>query len=363
MKHLKTIAMVLAATAFAGCSTDRDPYAPTGGEALRIEASVDEIVLSPDGNDAPAVTFTWNRGYTYGDNVAVEYCFKMDIADNDFVTATELEVLGPDTFERSFTGSELNDLCLEYWNITPGEPVRLEAKVIERLTADKFIMPNVATTAFNVQTFTLPSVPMWITGSALGRDGSIRMTEEVLSRQYSYKGAFVRGSYCFPMQQDALLPAWFAGEAGDSEAELCSESEGRWFTITRDATYRVVLNTRTRTQRLIYYPRFEQIYMVGDATPGGWTIENSTPLEWVEGTSQFFYDGILYAGELKFPAGEASWNVPFYMALTAGCSDLTVTGMQFVEPGGVDYKWVITDPGNYRVTLDIDALTIKFEKH
>ena len=38
--------------------------------------------------------------------------------------------------------------------------------------------------------------------------------------------------------------------------------------------------------------------------------------------------------------------------------------MQLVQPGGVDYKWVITEAnaGNWRIRLDTDALTIKFEK-
>lgn len=121
MKKQQFIWILASLLAFAGCDEDKSPYAPVGGEELRIDASVQEIVLEPENNAQTAVTFTWNRGYTYGSAVSVEYCFKMDIADNNFATATELEVLGPDVFERSFTVEELNDLCLERWGITPGE--------------------------------------------------------------------------------------------------------------------------------------------------------------------------------------------------------------------------------------------------
>ena len=117
MKKQHFIWILASLLAFAGCDEDKSPYAPTGGEALRIDASVEEIVLDPANNAQTAVTFTWNRGYTYGSAVSVEYCFKMDIADNNFATATDLEVLGPDVFERSFTVEELNDLCLERWGI------------------------------------------------------------------------------------------------------------------------------------------------------------------------------------------------------------------------------------------------------
>ena len=370
MKKQHFIWILASLLAFAGCDEDKSPYAPTGGEALRIDASVEEIVLDPANNAQTAVTFTWNRVYTYGSAVSVEYCFKMDIADNNFATATDLEVLGPDVFERSFTVEELNDLCLERWGITPGESARLEGKVIARLTADKFLMPGVATTAFDVQTYELPSAPLYLLGDAVEVDGAalgwepskaVAMTEEVLSRQYSYKGRFRTGEYILPRQRTSLLPAFFRG-ADASSMELCTDAEGTRLRIDRSATYRLVVNTKRLTHTLVYYPEYEFVYMVGGATPGNWAIEKATPLTWVEGTAQFVYEGPLVVGELKFPAGKTSWDAPFFMPVVEDCTDLTMTGVQLVQPGGVDYKWRVTEAGNYRITLDIDALTISFEK-
>ena len=265
MKKQHFIWILASLLAFAGCDEDKSPYAPTGGEALRIDASVEEIVLDPANNAQTAVTFTWNRGYTYGSAVSVEYCFKMDIADNNFATATDLEVLGPDVFERSFTVEELNDLCLERWGITPGESARLEGKVIARLTADKFLMPGVATTAFDVQTYELPSAPLYLLGDAVEVDGAalgwepskaVAMTEEVLSRQYSYKGRFRTGEYILPRQRTSLLPAFFRG-ADASSMELCTDAEGTRLRIDRSATYRLVVNTKRLTHTLVYYPEYE----------------------------------------------------------------------------------------------------------
>lgn len=366
MKRIMLAAVILLSVI--SCKKEKSPYVPIGGEAIKIEASVDEVILEAAEDKNTAVTFTWTRGYEYTDAVSVTYCFKMDVYGNDFVTATELEVLGPDVFEKSFTVEELNDLCLEQWGITPGETVVLEAKVIGRLTADKFIMPQVATTAFSVTTYRLPSSPLYILGDAL--DGgnwepssAIKMTEEVLSRQYSYKGKFSKGEYIFPKTNSTVLPAWYMGE-NSSVIEFHEEAEGTPFKVGRAATYRIVVNVKSRTHTVIYYPEYEHVYLVGAAAPGGWEINDAAELTWIEGTSQFIYEGYMKEGDFKFAAGERSWNAPFFMATSENQEDLAVTSMQLVQPGGVDYKWHITESnaGNWRITLDTDAFTIKFEK-
>ena len=367
---MKTRILSTAALMFilAGCNTEENPYAPIGGDPIAIRSSVQEVVLEQSRDKETAVTFTWNKGFEYNDNVKVTYCFKIDVADNNFETATELEVLGDDVFEKTYTVEQLNDLCLEQWNITPGEPVRLEAKVIARHTADKFIMPQVATVAFDVKTYELTSSPLYIIGDAVTVDGrplgwnpsnALRMTEEVLSRIYSIKCDFTPGEYLFLRSNASLDPAY--GKGDDKAVELYEQNAVR-LVMEREQSYTVRVNVKKGTLDLIYHPQYENIYMVGDATPNGWTIEDATPLVWTENTGEFVYEGPLKTGELKFAAGEASWDVPFYMSTTAGQEDLTVTSVMFVPPGGPDNKWKITEAGNYRITLDIDKLKIKFEK-
>lgn len=372
MKHKNIIATVAIIAAAVACTKEKSPYEPIGGEAISIYASETEIILSEEKGKDTAVTFTWSKGHDYTEAVSVEYCFKIDVADNNFSTATELEVLGPDVFEKSITVEELNDLCIEKWGITPGESVMLEAKVIARLTADKFIMPEVAVTSVWVTTYTIPSSPLYILGSAVlecngGQSPSdaVLMTEEVPSRQYSYKGEFIPGEFIFIEQQTSIFPAWFStGDGTGMEYRTETEGEGAKFSITKEATYKIVVNKRQKTLTMIYYPEYENIWMVGEASPGGWEISDATALTWIEGTGKFVYEGYLKAGDFKFAAGEPSWDSPFYMAMSENNSDLTITSMQLVEPGGVDYKWVITESnaGNWRITLDIDSLTILFEK-
>ncbi len=364
----RNIIIAVVALAMASCVKEKDPFAPTGGEPITVTSNVSEVVLDRENDKEVAVKFTWTKGYEYDDNVKVTYCFKIDIAENDFATATELEVLGEDVFEKSYTVEELNDLCLEQWDITPGEPVNLEAKVIARHTADKFIMPQVAVTEIGVKTYELTSSPLYIIGDAvyvddvqLGWDprNALKMQEEILSRTYSLKCDFRPGEYLFLKNRESLSPAYGRGE---DKAVAYYEEEAVRLKMDREQTYTVRVNVKKGTLDLIYHPAYDNIYMVGDAAPNGWAIEDATPLTWVENTAEFVYEGHLNAGELKFAAGEPSWDSPFYMATVSGQDDLTVTSMQLVQPGGVDYKWKVTAAGSYRVTLDIDRLTIKFEK-
>ena len=58
MKKQHFIWILASLLAFAGCDEDKSPYAPTGGEALRIDASVEEIVLDPANNAQTAVTLS-----------------------------------------------------------------------------------------------------------------------------------------------------------------------------------------------------------------------------------------------------------------------------------------------------------------
>ena len=104
------------------------------------------------------------------------------------------------------------------------------------------------------------------------------------------------------------------------------------------------------------YMAVSNIYIVGDATPNGWNIDNPNQLTpSASSSSVFTYTGILNAGEFKILASKGDWNVPFYRPLSDHQA-LTETGVQYTA--SPDYKWLITTPGAYTITLDITKLTI-----
>jgi hypothetical protein len=104
------------------------------------------------------------------------------------------------------------------------------------------------------------------------------------------------------------------------------------------------------------YVAITNIYIIGDATPNGWNIDNPnqmTPSP--TSTSVFTYTGILKAGEFKMVAGKGDFSAPFYRPLTDHPA-LTATGVQYTT--SPDYKWQITTPGAYTITLDVVKLTV-----
>lgn len=115
-------------------------------------------------------------------------------------------------------------------------------------------------------------------------------------------------------------------------------------------------------------PRFSTMYMVGDATPNGWTIENSTAMKQSAGDKNIFtWEGALTAGEIKFPINRNDgWGGAFFMAGQAGAIlELDkALALRYSESGdgGSDDKFRVEEAGNYKLTINAIEETILAEK-
>lgn len=338
------------------------------GESLVISASENSIILDQADRNETAITFTWNKGLNRGEGTSITYCFEMDIANNDFQTAIPLEELGPDVFEKSFTVRELNNLILNYWKKESNQPIKLEAKIIARVEADKFIKPEVSKVTITVQPYSVSSMPIYIIGDATPANwniaGAIKMTEIDPGVKYSYKALFTKGEYRFIEGRENNVPTY---EQGSNETNLVfvekEKDSYNNFKIEKPGKYEITIDIVKGTQEAIYYPEYEHIFMVGDATPNGWDINSAFEFTWTKGTDIFVYEGLLNTGEMKFPLDARSWGTNFLMPMISTESDLSKTEMQIVAPGGVDNKWEITEAAFYRITLDLEKKTIIFEKY
>jgi len=101
-----------------------------------------------------------------------------------------------------------------------------------------------------------------------------------------------------------------------------------------------------------------KLYMVGSATPIGWSIDKS--IEMTEDATDgciFTYTGPMVAGEFKFPVNRnTDWGQDMYMRVDD-------THM-YRHVGGAsdDNKWNITADGNYVITANVETLAISFVK-
>ncbi len=85
------------------------------------------------------------------------------------------------------------------------------------------------------------------------------------------------------------------------------------------------------------------LYLVGDATPNGWSIDAPTPMTPTkEDPLVFVWEGPLNAGEMKLCLATGSWDNPFIHPMVAG-DEITKDGIRETEfdmyAGDPDKKW------------------------
>ncbi|MCM1066685.1 MAG: SusF/SusE family outer membrane protein [Muribaculaceae bacterium] len=107
------------------------------------------------------------------------------------------------------------------------------------------------------------------------------------------------------------------------------------------------------------------LYMLGDATPTGWSNTNPTPLEpTAEEPLLFTWEGPLNTGELKLCLVPGSWDVPFIRPLSGG-TPIDKNGIADAEfkmnAGNPDDKWNVTDAGIYFLSFDLRNWTMSAE--
>ncbi|HEY3388358.1 MAG TPA: SusF/SusE family outer membrane protein [Prolixibacteraceae bacterium] len=130
----------------------------------------------------------------------------------------------------------------------------------------------------------------------------------------------------------------------------------------------IVLTACEKTKNITIYnvPVYEQLYLVGDATPAGWDIAKPTPMI-VDPNDPFTFTwtGPLTVGNFKIPTTTGNWGCDFFMPVINDESDLTKTTIELVKGGNPDKKWKITLAGTYKITINIldpGPYTIKFVK-
>lgn len=144
-----------------------------------------------------------------------------------------------------------------------------------------------------------------------------------------------------------------------------NENDFKW--DIAGGTYKIKLDTREMKIDIIPFKPFAMIYLVGDATPNGWDINNSTPLTAVSGKpNKFTWKGILNQGELKFTCDKQSdWNGAWFIASTPDApADGIEQQMIFsAEGAGADNKWRIKTAGTYTIEFDQLQETITITKN
>ncbi len=338
----------------------------TNGEPIALSASENTLVLAQKESNNEVLKLEWTRGSNQGTGASISYQLEIDASGNQF-TQSVLSDESKGNYSKSFTVAELNDLLLNTWGLSPEMPATLQARVIATV-ANESVLPdtsdiiNVNITPFDPVTSTL-----YIFGDASpnGWDVANAVALEMDSKDptiFVFNGNLSAGEFKFITTQGSFLPSY---NKGASDADLVFRTEDAQaddkFVISEAAKYIITVDLIELSISIVKQegPAYEQMFMVGDATPNGWDIANATEMtQNPNNLFQFTYDGILTPGDFKFPVNlNADWSQDFFMKDPADASKI------YLHNGGDDddSKWTIDKENYYHVVLDIDKYTITIE--
>jgi hypothetical protein len=333
---------------------------------LAITASDSALVLNQAYQNNNAVTFRWTTGTNNGTNAAISYTFQIDRKGNNFANPVVMD-LGKQAYSLNYTVGQLNDSVLNHWNIAPGTATDFEARIIANVSGSS-LPPQISNTkGITVTPYQPVSSTLYIIGGATTTGWDNNKAEALITDPenpggFIYQGTLLPGTFKFITTLGSFLPSYNMG-ADSSKLfyrTLDSQPDDQ-FTIDEASVYKVsvnLINLTIKIEKLAQAP-YSKLWIIGDAVPKGWNI--STPDSMFRNPNNAFifkYNQILKAGEFKIPtAATGDFSVPFYMPLT-NHPDLSATGVQLVQSGGDDFKWNITNPGPYKITLDLLNMAI-----
>jgi hypothetical protein len=173
---------------------------------------------------------------------------------------------------------------------------------------------------------------------------------------FTYQGGMQAGEFKFPVNRNTDWGQDMFEKVDDTHMYLHvggTAGDDKW-TIAKKGYYTITLNQLDNTISIYR----EKLYMVGSATPIGWTITNA--IEMTEDATDgciFNYSGPMVAGEFKFPVNRNSdWGQDMYQRVDDTHMYRHIGGQ------ADDKKWNIITDGNYVIKANIETLALSFVK-
>lgn len=358
------VGLLLILVSLFGSSCERDIYDEFDqgiNKPLALTASKEVVVLEESQYAAEALAFNWTSGSNYGTNAAIAYTLYLDKQGNNFSQAVVMD-LGKTSFQKKYSVQELNDLLLTQLHLVPGTAAGLEAKVVSRVAGTD--LSDSTTMVVQVKPYQPVTKTLFLIGDAAPNGWSADNATALTAGnpgQFTWMGRLNAGELKFITTKGSFSPSYNKGAADNKLVLRSSDSQpDDKFAITKSGRYAVTVNLLDLSVSIaeVAGAPYAQLWIVGDATPNGWNIDNPNQLR-VDRSNPFVftYNEVLKAGEFKFPTATGNWGGDFYMPLVNN-QDLGAPGLQLVKGGSPDNKWKVTTPGAYKIRLDLEAMTI-----
>ena len=376
--RLRVFSLLLAgfmAVLVSGCNKDK--VAPKVSAVPALSSSASSVVLTHENAAQPAITFSWTNAQVSGMQGSVTYFIQWDLKGNNFANPTSVKI-GRDTLKAAYTQGAFNNLVS---TLPPAVASQIEVRLVVA-TSDGSVAPFYSNVISLTVTPYAKAIPppfnqLWLVGDATPAgwniDSPTPMLEDATDPYiFTYTGNLSAGEFKIPTATgnwgvQFYRPVTNHPALSDPHVQLSAGDPDNKWQITKASKYKITLNLHTLTISIIDLndttpPPYSKLWIVGDATPAGWNINAPTPM--VQDSTDpfvFTYTGPLTAGEFKIPVGTGDWGVKFYRPVV-NHPDLSDTQVVLLDSNSGDFKWLITDPGNYKITLNLRNLTINTVK-
>lgn len=355
--------------AFIACEKPVDPVAPEKPLALTI--SKDSVLCLPVYKDLPALELAWTAGTNHGTGSAIAYTLEMDKEGNAFVGGLKWETGRTANRTMVFGHKQLADtLLLTFPEIEETTyqtfEFRVRAKVLQ--TGEEQVSPVVKVV---IAWYATMLTDLYLIGDATPNGWNMgRATPMVLDMNdfdlFSWTGRMHKGEFKLLATNTDWMPCYVRDSLDETKMVYRQEEEDypdfKWV-ISKAGNYRIEADTKDLTLTVTYLggEEYSHLYMIGDAAPGGWSWDNLTEMSHPE-ANIFTYEGPLGAGQLKFPTEiKSDWSGEMIYAPTPDCAPAEKGSFE-IRTGGDDNKWLISEPGNWSIRINLSDTTISFIK-
>lgn len=218
-----------------------------------------------------------------------------------------------------------------------------------------------------------PFSRLWIVGSATPNGWNINSPNEMIVDStnlfvFNYNEVLSAGEFKFPTSTgnwgaDFYMPLvnYQALSLTDVQLVRGGSPDNKW-QITTAGAYKIKLDLLNTKVYIKPFTPYTKLWLVGDATPAGWNIDNPTEMTVNPSNPyEFTWTGAMTAGEFKMPTAKSNWGCDYFMPLTDQ-QGINSHLAKFVAAGNPDHKWKITTAGNYRITFNQLKETIDIVK-
>lgn len=343
-----------------GTDTPRD-------ESLVLKVSSDTVACVPRMGEQTALQIQWTAGTNHGTGSAISYTI---VISHEQMTM-DLEIGKTADRTLSFTHNQLSDSLSKYFAYMEDEvwyefDIYVKAKVL--MTGEEQVSDAVKVI---IARFPSLFMDLYLVGDATPngwtRERATPMIQNAVNPSlFSWKGLLRKGEFKILTSTADWLPCYVRDENDASIMHYRKTEDDypdfKWeITTTDNYTVDVDVKAMTISINSIGGEIYNHIYMIGDATPGGWSWDNITELEHPE-PNIFTYEGFLNRGEIKFPTElKSDWSGEMLYAPSADCNPAE-NGTYDAHKGEPDNKWTIHTAGDWSITINIKNTTISFIK-